>query len=112
MLLEDGRVVGECSLQFDPPHRLTKEPMTAWFGILIGEPSARGRGLGGPFFTLLEDEAKRQGARQAELGVFEFNPHAIRLYERLGYERIGEIPTFTWWNGRFWADIRYRKRWA
>jgi hypothetical protein len=32
------------------------------------------------------------------------------LYENLGYVKIGEIPEFTLWNGKFWADFRYFKR--
>jgi RimJ/RimL family protein N-acetyltransferase len=109
MCLADGLSVGECSLQFDPPHGLHQEPMTAWYGILLGE-EGRGRGYGRTFFTMLEEESRRLGARQAELGVFAFNVRAIRLYEGLGYERIGEIPDFTLWNGKFWADFRYFKR--
>ncbi|MBS1962575.1 MAG: GNAT family N-acetyltransferase [Bdellovibrionales bacterium] len=109
MCLADGVPVGECSLQLGVPHRLWKEPDVAWFGILLGEASARGRGLGRAFFALLEDEARRIGATRAELGVFEFNTRARRLYEKLGYERFGSVSELTWWNGKFWTDFRYRK---
>lgn len=109
MCLVDGEPVGECSLDMDVPHRLWKLPDVAWFGILLGEPSARGRGLGAAFFGLLEDEARKIGATRAELGVFEFNSRAIALYEKLGYERFGSVPDLTWWDGKFWTDYRYRK---
>jgi len=110
--LLDGEPVGECSLQMDVRHALTKEPRTGWFGIILGEPRARGRGYGERYFAMLEDEARRLGARRAELGVFAFNTRAIRLYERIGYARIGEVADLTWWDGRFWPDYRYLKRLA
>jgi RimJ/RimL family protein N-acetyltransferase len=112
MLLLDGEPVGEGSVAMDPPQALTKEPQTAWMGILIGEARARDQGLGARFFALLEQEARALGALRAELGVFEFNTRAIRMYERLGYRRIAESPDFTWWNGRKWADYRYLKEFA
>lgn len=110
MLLLDGVPVGDGSVMFNPPHAMTKEPWTAWFGITIGEASARGRGFGRRFFTMLEEEAISRGATQGELGVFEFNDRAIRLYESLGYTKIGSRPEFTWWRGKMWADLRYLKR--
>jgi RimJ/RimL family protein N-acetyltransferase len=44
-----------------------------------------------------------------ELGVFEFNTHAIKLYEKTGFQEIGRIPDFTFWQGRMWQDIRMEK---
>jgi RimJ/RimL family protein N-acetyltransferase len=107
ILLMDGEPVGEGSVRMDAPHALTREKGTAWLGIVVGEARARDRGLGGRFFSLIEDEARKLGARRAEIGVFEYNSRAIRMYERLGYRKIGEIPDFTWWNGRRWTDYRY-----
>lgn len=110
MCLADGEPVGECSLLISPSHAITREPDTGWYGILLGEAHARGKGLGRRFFTLLESESRSLGIRQAELGVFSFNTPAIRMYEALGYTKIAEIPDFTWWSDKFWADYRYLKR--
>jgi RimJ/RimL family protein N-acetyltransferase len=44
-----------------------------------------------------------------ELGVFEYNEPARRLYEKLGYQTKTIIPNFTWWKGRMWADHRLFK---
>jgi hypothetical protein len=44
-----------------------------------------------------------------ELGVFEFNHAARRLYEKLGYKEIGREYDFTYYDGRMWPDIRMEK---
>jgi ribosomal protein S18 acetylase RimI-like enzyme len=49
---------------------------------------ARGRGVGGLLVRELLAEAARQGIAQVSLSVEVDNP-ALRLYERLGFERIG-----------------------
>ena len=45
----------------------------------------RGGGLGSAAMALLEEEARRLGAAEVALHVFDHNEGAIRLYERLGY---------------------------
>lgn len=45
----------------------------------------RGRGLGTKVMRMLDDEARRLGAEEVILSVFEHNTGAIRLYERLGF---------------------------
>ena len=45
----------------------------------------------------LENEIKLQGLSRIELGVFEFNTNAIKLYQKAGYKEIGRIPDFTFW---------------
>jgi GNAT superfamily N-acetyltransferase len=49
---------------------------------------ARGRGIGGLLLRELLSEAGRQGIAQVSLSVELDNP-ALRLYERLGFEKIG-----------------------
>ena len=106
--LED-QLVGEMDYQVDPKHLVKKEPRTAWIGIVIGEESARGRGIGGPALQFLEEQIKEQGLGRIELGVFEFNTPAIRLYQKLGYREITRIDDFTYWDGKMWQDIRMEK---
>ena len=44
-----------------------------------------------------------------ELGVFEFNTRALKLYQKLGYTEIARIDAFTYWEGKMWQDIRMEK---
>ena len=103
------KLVGSMDFQIDPKHLFRKEISTAWIGIVIGEEIARGKGLGHLALQHLEKEIQAQGPRRFELGVFEFNTNAIKLYQRAGYQEIGRIPDFTYWDGKLWQDIRMEK---
>jgi RimJ/RimL family protein N-acetyltransferase len=106
--LED-QLVGEMDYQIDPKHLYKKEAGTAWIGIIIGEGIARGKGIGQVALQYLEEEIRKQGLRRIELGVFEFNTSAIKLYRKAGYTEIGRIPDFTYWQDKMWQDIRMEK---
>jgi GNAT superfamily N-acetyltransferase len=54
-------------------------------------PAARGRGLASLLLGALEDEARRLGYAIARLDTGVHQPHAQRLYERAGYEPIGNF---------------------
>lgn len=105
----NGELVGEISYQIDPEQLYLKELSSAWIGINIGEASARGKGVGVKAMQYLEDEIRAKGIKRIELGVFEYNAPAIRLYKKMGYEEIGRIPEFTYWDGKMWTDIRMEK---
>lgn len=101
--------VGSMEFHIDPKHLYKKDISTAWIGIMIGEEVARGKGIGYLALQYLEQEIKRLGLRRMELGVFEFNTNAIKLYQRMGYQEIGRIPNFTFWQNKLWDDIRMEK---
>jgi RimJ/RimL family protein N-acetyltransferase len=105
----DGQLIGEMDYQIDPRHLYKKEPGTAWIGIIIGEAVGRGKGVGYLAIQYLEEQIRRQGLKRVELGVFEFNTNALRLYQNLGYQEIGRVPDFTLWQGKMWQDIRMEK---
>jgi RimJ/RimL family protein N-acetyltransferase len=105
----DGQLVGEMNYLVDPGHLFKKEAGTAWIGIVIGEESARGKGVGAQAMQYLEEQIKLQGLKRIELGVFEFNTNAIHLYQKLGYVKIARNEGFTYWQGKMWADIRMEK---
>jgi len=105
----NDQLVGEISFQLDPPHLYKKELGTAWIGINIGEESARGIGIGVQAMQFLEEQVRDQALKRIELGVFEFNTRAIRLYKKMGYQEIGRIKDFTCYQGRMWGDIRMEK---
>lgn len=105
----EGQLIGEVSYQVDPGHLFKKEAGTAWIGITIGEAIGRGKGIGYQAMQYLEAQIKRQGLKRIELGVFEFNINAIKLYRKLGYMEIGRINDFTYWQDKMWQDIRMEK---
>jgi RimJ/RimL family protein N-acetyltransferase len=105
----DRELVGEMNYQVDPRHLFKKEPGTAWIGITIGEAHARGKGVGRLALQHLEQQIGSRGLPRIELGVFEFNAPAHALYQKMGYNEIGRIKDFTYWNGQMWQDIRMEK---
>ena len=109
LIYAEGQLVGEINFQIDPEYLYKKETGTAWIGIVIGEISARGRGVGTQAMGYLEEQIQQQGLKRIELGVFEFNTNAINLYKNMGYQEIGRIDDFTFWQGSMWQDIRLEK---
>ena len=110
LIYADGELVGEMNYIADPPQLLKDEPGSAWLGITIGEAFARGKGVGMLAMQYLEDEIRAQGLARMELGVFEYNTSALKLYRKMGFQEIGRIESFTYWNGQMWTDIRMEKR--
>jgi len=48
-----------------------------------------GRGFGEKLLLEVHAQAKRLGANTLWLGVYDRNVRAVRLYERLGFTRVG-----------------------
>ena len=109
LIYAEGVLVGEVSYQIDPPQCYRKINGSAWIGINIGEKRARHRGIGSDAMLFVENHIEARGLKRIELGVFEFNENARRLYLKLGYREIGRIDNFTYWNERMWQDIRMEK---
>ncbi|MDR7000213.1 GNAT family N-acetyltransferase [Neobacillus niacini] len=105
----NDQLIGEMNYMVDPDHLYKKEPGSAWIGITIGEPNGRGKGIGFAAIQYLEEQIKKQGLKRIELGVFEFNEQAQKLYQKLEYKEIGCIEDFTYWQGKMWKDIRMEK---
>lgn len=109
-IIYDGtKLIGNFSLQMDPGHLYKKIKGTSWLGLTIGEKEYWGTGAASFAMKFYEEESMRRHANRIELGVFEFNYRAIKFYQKLGYVEIGRIKDFTYWNGRFWEDIRMEK---
>lgn len=105
----DDQLIGEMNYMVDPGHLYKKEPGTAWIGITIGEPEGRSKGVGHVAIQYLEEQIKKEGLKRIELGVFEFNIQAQKLYQKLDYKEIGHIEDFTYWQDKLWSDIRMEK---
>ena len=82
-----GRSVGTIGLShIDRTHR------RAEYGILIGEPGARGKGLAAEASRLLLAYAfGALGLRRVYLHVFARNEDALRLYRRVGFQPEGVL---------------------
>jgi UDP-4-amino-4,6-dideoxy-N-acetyl-beta-L-altrosamine N-acetyltransferase len=82
---ESRRAVGTIGLgQIDRRHR------RAEYGVLIGEPDARGKGLAAEASRLLLRYAFGElGLHRVFLNVLADNEAALRLYERLGFKTEG-----------------------
>ena len=78
---EDGEVAGYAWIEL--------RERTLHVHALLLEPEFRGRGIGARVLHGLEDEF-RGHANEIELGVEPSNERARRLYERSGFEPVGE----------------------
>lgn len=109
LIYHNDQLIGEMNYMVDPGHLYKKESGTAWIGVTIGESEGRGKGIGFKAIQYLEDQIRKRGHSRIELGVFEFNTHAQMLYHKLGYQVIGYIDNFTFWQDKMWTDIRMEK---
>ena len=96
------RLVGSCTLA-----SLDQENGSASFHIVIGEPDARGRGIGTAATHLAADLAfEKLGLHRLSLRVFSFNTSAIRCYERVGFREEGRARDAIMRDGRRWDEIQ------
>lgn len=87
-------------------HGVDYRNRTAAFGIIIGEPECRGKGYGTETTRLLLDYAfSALGLHNVILTVFEFNPAAIRAYNKAGFKEIGRRRECRPMGGKLWDEI-------
>ena len=83
--------------QFDWKHR------SAIFGIVLGEKDYWGQGYGADAArTMLRFAFETLNLNRVELEVFEYNPRAIRCYEKAGFQREGTRRQSHFYAGRYW----------
>lgn len=109
LIMDAEKPIGEMTVQKDFEMLTKKDERTAWISIAIGEKSYWGKGVGKTAMKLLEEECKKIGYNKIELGVFEFNERALKLYKSLGYKQIAIHNHFTYYNGSWYDDIRMIK---
>lgn len=63
---------------------------TAWIGGCWSSPKHRGVGLLRAMMNYVDEHAQEKGWQRHGLGVWEDNQPAIAVYERLGFEAMGE----------------------
>ena len=85
----DGKVIGDAGITTIRNHM--KYCHRAYFGISILKEYCN-KGLGKYILEIALEQAKNNGFEQVELGVFEDNIRAIKLYEKCGFEKVGIQP--------------------
>jgi RimJ/RimL family protein N-acetyltransferase len=87
----------------------------AWLAIAIGDPAQRGQGYGAETMRLLLRFAFDElNLRRVQLTVFSYNDGAIRLYEKLGFQREGVFREFLQRDGQVYDMLLYgllRREW-
>lgn len=78
----------------------------AEFGLMIGEPSQRGKGYGTEATRLVLDFGFTVlGLNSVMLTVFEYNLAGKRTYDKAGFKEFGRRRQSVWMGGRFWDEI-------
>ena len=85
----DGRIVGTVQLGLDMP---PNQPHRAEVKKMLVHRAARGKGVGAVLLSQAEAHAKRQGRTLLVLDTA--SDDARRLYERGGWQRLGNIPDY------------------
>ena len=105
---EQGEVVGTVQVVFARP---PNQPHRADIAKLLVRRSARGRGIAQRLMAEAEREALAEGKTLLVLDTVTGDP-AERLYERLGWNRVGVIPNYALYpDGRpcdttvFWKEL-------
>ncbi|HAX72030.1 MAG TPA: hypothetical protein DCY20_00755 [Firmicutes bacterium] len=109
MILLDGEKVGYVSLDSKFPMLYQKQHQTGWISICIGEADYRHLGVGQAAMLFIEQLGKALRLERLELGVFEYNEKAIAFYDKMGYQEIGRIDDFVYYQGAWHKDIRMEK---
>ncbi|HEV2692509.1 MAG TPA: N-acetyltransferase [Verrucomicrobiae bacterium] len=68
-------------------------PMNGYIQTIAMHPNHRQRGLGRQLMTFAEERIFRQSPN-VFLCVSAFNQRALKFYESLGYQRVGELPDY------------------
>jgi RimJ/RimL family protein N-acetyltransferase len=100
-LRESDRLVGATGL-----HQVDVRNRHAAFGIVIGEKDFWGKGLGSEATRLMVRYAfGTLNLNRVWLEVYEYNPRAVRVYEKVGFRVQGRLRQDTFHDGRYWDTL-------
>jgi len=100
--LDGNRLIGDIGL-----HVVNWSGRDAFVGIAIGERELWGKGYGTDAMrAILRYGFTEINLRRVSLSVFEYNPRAIRSYEKAGFRHEGRLRQFLNREGRRW-DMLY-----
>jgi [ribosomal protein S5]-alanine N-acetyltransferase len=98
---EDDVLIGVSGL-----HQIHWKNRNAHFGIGIGDKSCWNQGLGTQTTALVMQYAfDTLNLHRVTLHVFEYNPRAVRVYEKLGFQKEGLLRQENFREGRYWDTI-------
>ena len=101
LTLAERKLIGNCGL-----HNVDLKNRSAIFGIMIGDKDYWSKGYGTDATrTLLRFAFGELGLNRVELEVYDYNPRAIRAYEKAGFRRDGMHRQGLYRNGRFHDEI-------
>ena len=84
----EGRLAGNCSLQFLPQMKCRHRASVA----IALYREFWGLGIGTAMFRAMETAARDRGIRQLELEYIDGNEHGRALYEKMGFVQTAEHP--------------------
>ncbi len=85
LTLAENKLIGNCGL-----HNLSYKNRSGTFGIFIGDKNYWSQGYGTDATrTLLRFAFEELNLNRVELWVYDYNPRAIRAYEKAGFRRDG-----------------------
>jgi RimJ/RimL family protein N-acetyltransferase len=95
--LDENKLIGNCGL-----HNVDLKNRTAVFGIFIGDKNYWNKGYGTDATrTLLRFAFGELGLNRVELEVYDFNPRAMRAYEKAGFRSEGGRRQALYREGKF-----------
>ena len=103
-LFED-RIVGGLGF-WNYPGEFVKQ--SASLGMSI-QKEFSGSGLGTEMMNYMLDQAKRIGIHRIDLTVRTYNEAGIKLYEKVGFERIGLLKEMAFIDGQYVDEYSYQK---
>lgn len=93
----DGRLIGSCGLS-----RPNTVDAGASLGISIGDAEYRGKGYGtDAMVTLCGFGFAQMNLHRIELHVFQDNAAAVRCYEKVGFQHVGQLREAIFKHGRY-----------
>jgi len=99
--LADDKLIGELGLDV-----VTWPGREAFVGLGIGETGYWGKGYGTDVMNVLLRFAFTEvNLKRVSLGVFEYNPRAIRSYEKAGFRHEGHLRKLLSREGRRWNNL-------
>ncbi len=99
--LADHALIGELMLEV-----VNWSGGDAFVGLSIGEPESWNQGYGTDIMNVLLRFAFTEvNLKRVSLGVFEYNPRAIRSYEKAGFRHEGHLRSLLNREGRRWNNL-------
>lgn len=100
-LPDDDRALGEVVL-----NDIDRDNQCANIRIAFFDETQVNKGYGTEAMRLMVDYGFKQlGLHRISLGVYAFNPRAIRVYEKIGFQREGVLRDALHWQGEYIDEV-------